>query len=137
LVGAPFIDGAALSAALDRYELPAVQFRPVTFTPMFQKHAGQPCGGVQLHVTDREAFRPYLTGVALLRAVYALWPEAMQWRRRAYEFVADVPAIDLLAGSSALRTGIEAGAEVAQLADGWAADERAFIDEREAWLLYP
>ena len=134
LSGAPFIDSHALAEALTG--LPGVIARPHVFTPMFQKCARTPCGGVQLHITDRDAFRPYLTGVAFLRAVRALWPAHFAWRHEAYEFVAEVPAIDLLAGSPALREGIEAGASLEDLASTWAGAEAAFCAERAAWLLY-
>src|SRR5688500_9261078 len=87
LAGAPHIDGDALAAALAGERLPGCRFRPVTFTPMFQKHANRACGGVQIHVTDRDAFRPYLTGVAWLRAARMIAPDSFQWRTRAYEFV--------------------------------------------------
>src|SRR4029079_12181491 len=59
LAGAPFLAPQALAAARAAGDLPGVRFRPCTITPTFQKHAGQPCGAVQLHVTDRAAFRPY------------------------------------------------------------------------------
>ncbi|ACY16217.1 exo-beta-N-acetylmuramidase NamZ family protein [Haliangium ochraceum] len=134
LAGAPFIDGVRLAGALNT--LPGLVARPVVFTPMFQKHARTPCGGVQLHVRDRDAYRPYLTGVAFLHAAYAHWPEAFAWRRRAYEFVSDIPAIDLLTGSAAVRDGIEAGASLDDLAATWREPESAFRARREAWLLY-
>lgn len=136
LAGAPFIDGHALAEALHGDGLPGVIARPVVFTPMFQKCAQKACGGVQLHVTDREVFRPYLTGVAFVRAVAALWPEHFAWRRKAYEFVAEVPAIDLLAGSPALRESVQAGASLEALASTWAEAEAAFSARRGAWLLY-
>jgi uncharacterized protein YbbC (DUF1343 family) len=136
LSGAPFIDGYALAERLDAMALPGVRARPLVFTPMFQKHATRPCGGVQLHVTERDRFRPYLTGVAFLLAVRSLWPEDFAWRTRAYEFVSDVPAIDLLTGSAAVREGIEAGADLAELAATWAEAEAAFAQERRPWLLY-
>jgi uncharacterized protein YbbC (DUF1343 family) len=136
LAGAPFVDSYALAAELDGAELPGVRFRPLVFTPTFEKHAGRACGGVQIHVTDRRAFRPYLTGVAFLRAVHELWPGDFAWRSRAYEFVDQVPAIDLLCGSSAVRTGIDSGASLADLASTWADAERDFRQRRAAWLLY-
>jgi uncharacterized protein YbbC (DUF1343 family) len=136
LAGAPYLDGDALAAALTADGLPGCRFRPVVFTPMFQKLAKLACGGVQIHVTDREAFRPYLTGVAWLRAARALAPDAFQWRTRAYEFVDTIPAIDLLCGSAEVRTGIDGGASLADLAATWAAAESAFADERRDWLLY-
>jgi uncharacterized protein YbbC (DUF1343 family) len=66
LAGAPHLDGHALAAALGTFELPGVAFRPCTFTPTWEKHAKQACGGVQLHVTNIETFRPYRTGVAFV-----------------------------------------------------------------------
>ncbi|MEM9493119.1 MAG: DUF1343 domain-containing protein, partial [Myxococcota bacterium] len=93
-------------------------------------------GGVQIHVTERERFLPYRTGVAFVHAIHRLYPEHFAWRREAYEFVSDVPAIDLLTGSPAVREGIEAGAELAELAATWRAAEQRFADERADWLLY-
>jgi uncharacterized protein YbbC (DUF1343 family) len=140
LVGAPFVSYAeaeALARALEREDLPGVRFRPVVFTPQFQKFAGRRCGGVQLHVAARRVFRPYLTGVAVVRAFRAMFPTAFRWRTRPYEFVADKPAIDLLAGGPALRTGIDAGLGLDALAAAWRPAEDAFRARRDRWLLYP
>lgn len=136
IAGAPFIDGHSVAMALETERLPGVKFRPLVVTPTFQKHAGKPCGGVQLHVTDRHAFRPYLTGVAFLRAVREVHGDAMQWRTRAYEFVDKIPAIDLLAGSAKLREGIDAGASLAELVATWQDAEGTFAAERVPHLLY-
>jgi uncharacterized protein YbbC (DUF1343 family) len=140
LVGAPFVSYAearALAAALEREDLPGVRFRPVVFTPTHQKFAGRRCGGVQLHVVARRSFRPYLTGVAVLRAFRHMWPDAFRWRTREYEFVADKPAIDLLAGGPELREGIDAGLGLEALAATWRPAEQAFREQRARWLLYP
>jgi len=134
IAGAPFVDGDALAEAMAG--LPGVKLRPLVFTPTFEKHTGVACGGVQLHVTDRAAFRPYLTGVAFLRAVRTLWPDEFAWRTRAYEFVDTIPAIDLLCGSPAVREGIDRGDSLSELAATWAAAEDAFRAERAAWLIY-
>jgi uncharacterized protein YbbC (DUF1343 family) len=136
IAGAPFVDGHALTAALAKERLPGVRFRPLSFTPTFEKHAGRRCGGVQIHVTDPAAFRPYLTGVAFLCAARRLWPEQFSWRTHAYEFVEDVPAVDLLAGSPALREGIDNGASLVELSAAWSAAEESFRDRRSRWLLY-
>jgi len=136
IAGAPFVDAYALADQLAADRLPGARFRPLAFTPTFEKHAGRACAGVQIHVTDRSAFRPYLTGVAFLRAVHALWPGDFAWRKHAYEFVDQVPAIDLLCGSAAVREGIDSGASLDDLAATWAAAERDFRQRRAAWLLY-
>jgi uncharacterized protein YbbC (DUF1343 family) len=136
IIGAPFVDGHRLAERLAAEQLPGVRFRPLTFRPTFHKFAGQVCGGVQLHVTNRVAFRPYLTGVAMLRALHALGGEALRWRTEPYEFVSDRPAIDLLTGGDEIRLGIEAGASLAELRATWSAGEAAFAERRRVGLLY-
>jgi uncharacterized protein YbbC (DUF1343 family) len=137
LVGAPHLDGHRLVADMTAMELPGVKLRPVVFTPTFHKHGGKPCGGVQLHVTNAETFRPYRTGVAFLKAAHDQDPARFAWRAKAYEFVDQIPAIDLLAGGAGLRTGIEAGASLDELTWRWPRDEGAFLEERAPYLLYP
>lgn len=134
LAGAPQLDGARLARDLAAMELPGVRFRPVVYTPTFQKHAGKACGGVQVHVTNAEQFRSVRTGVAFLAACRAQGP--VPWRVRAYEFVDQIPAIDLLAGGPWLREGIDAGASLDELTARWPRDEGAFLDERSGYLLY-
>src|SRR5262245_25799712 len=136
LAGAPYLDGHRLAADLAAMQLPGAMFRPAMFTPMFHKHHAKPCGGVQIHVTSPEAFRPYLTGVAFLKACYDQSPASFRWRDKAYEFVDNIPAIDLLAGTDAVRKGIEAGASLADLAARWPRDEGDFAAERADYLLY-
>ncbi len=68
LSGAPWVNPADLIRLLDCHRLPGVIFRPAFYIPTFHKWAGQMVGGVQIHVTDRESFKPFLTGLALLIA---------------------------------------------------------------------
>lgn len=136
LAGAPYLDSHKLAAALAAFELPGVMFRPAGFLPQFQKHAKQPCNGIQIHVTNPETYRPYRTGVAFLKACYDQSPASFKWRTKAYEFVDDKPAIDLLAGGPSLREGIEAGASLDDLAARWPRAEGAFAEERAAYTLY-
>ncbi len=136
IVGAPFVDGYRLADCLAADQLPGVCFRPLSFRPTFHKFAGQVCGGVQLHVLDRVAFRPYLTGVAILRALRALAGESFRWRTEKYEFVSDHPAIDLLTGGDAIRKGIDAGASLDELRTTWRSAEDAFGDRRRDSLVY-
>lgn len=137
LAGAPWLDARALVEALEAWELPGVRFRPVRFQPAFQKHAGEECRGAQLHVTDRLAFRPVLTGLAFLCAARAQDPGRFRWREEPYEFVSDRPAIDLLAGGPGWREAIEAGVPPAEIAAAWRDAERGFLRDREPFLLYP
>jgi uncharacterized protein YbbC (DUF1343 family) len=136
LAGAPHLDSYDLAKRLTEMKLPGVRFRPATFTPQFQKHAKQACGGVQLHVEHPDAFRPYLTGIAFLKACHDQAPDKFRWREKAYEFVDKIPAIDLLTGGDAIRKGIEAGASLDELSAKWPRYEGEFADEREQFLLY-
>jgi uncharacterized protein YbbC (DUF1343 family) len=136
LAGAPYLDGYRLAADLTAMQLPGVMFRSAVYTPMFQKHHGKPCGGVQIHVTNPDTYRPYRTGVAFLKACYDQSPASFRWRDKAYEFVEDIPAIDLLAGGDAIRKGIESGASLDDLAARWPRDEGDFAAERADYLLY-
>ena len=140
-VGAPFVDGEELAGELakdlESGELAGVAFRPMSFEPGFQKHRGAICGGVQLHVTDREVFRSYDCAVAILVAIHRCWPSEFDWRVRAYEFVDTIPAIDLLAGSKALREAIDAGAGLAEVKSQWRDAENSFRITRDPFLLYP
>ena len=136
ILGAPFVDGYRLADWLVADGLPGVRFRPLSFRPTFHKFSGQVCSGVQIHVVDRVAFRPYLAGVAVLRALYALGGEAFRWRTEKYEFVSDRPAIDLLTGGDTIRRGVEAGASLDELRATWRPAEDAFAERRRVSLLY-
>jgi uncharacterized protein YbbC (DUF1343 family) len=39
----------------------------MTFSPVFNKHAGETCRGVELHITDRDAYRPFETMLHMFR----------------------------------------------------------------------
>jgi len=136
LCGAPFVDGEVLATALKRVDLPGVRFRPCVIEPTFHKFARQRCGAVQLHVTDRGAFNAYHTGLAVLAAVKALWPDAFAWRTQPYEFRADVPAIDLLTGKPAVREAIERGAALDTVFTLACAGAERYAAGRAAALLY-
>ena len=135
LIGAPWIDGDALAEGMNERRLPGVFFRPVFFEPTFQKHAKTTCGGVQLHVTDRDAFKPLRAAVELIEEFQAQGPARFAWREPPYEYEHEKMPIDILYGGTGLREAI-AGGSVAALVDGWARDEDQFRRLREPFLLY-
>ena len=135
LIGAPWIDGEELADAMNARNLPGVHFRPAFFEPTFQKHAKSPCGGCQLHVLDRQAFRPVRTSVELLEEFYQQDPARFAWREPPYEYEHDKMPIDILYGSDALRKAIADGG-TAELLRGWGIHEEAFRRLRAPSLLY-
>jgi uncharacterized protein YbbC (DUF1343 family) len=136
ICGAPGIDPRRLAGVLNDQRHPGVTFRPVWFRPTFQKFAGQDCGGVQLHVTDRDGFRPVRASLALLLAMRDELGDRFAWRTEVYEYVANPIAIDLLFGSDRERQGIEAGLDWTQIARTWEPEESAFRRRRQEFLLY-
>jgi uncharacterized protein YbbC (DUF1343 family) len=136
LNGAPYVDSYELAGRLAGQQLPGVFFRPHSFQPTFQKHAGRLCHGVQIHVLSREVFRPVITGIALIKAVRDLYPQQFQWKLPPYEYVHDRLPIDVIAGGTRLREQIESGASVADIAASWAKDEAKFVERRRPYLLY-
>jgi uncharacterized protein YbbC (DUF1343 family) len=136
VIGAPFLDPFRLAKRLGEFKLRGVFFRPLFFKPTFHKFAGQACGGVQLHVTDRKAFKSYLTGLAVLKAVHDLSPENFRWREKPYEFVGDIPAIDLLTGSDRFRKKLEAGKSWKEIREDSERGKSEFLKLRKNFLLY-
>jgi len=135
--GAPWLDAHQLVRELDRQKLPGVRFRPVWFRPSFDKYQGISCAGAMIHVTDREAFRPVRTGVAVIKTVHDLGGEQFRWRTDVYEFVTGVPAFDLLCGTDRVRIGIERGQPLAELLEGFESDHQPFMENKAGYELYP
>jgi uncharacterized protein YbbC (DUF1343 family) len=134
ICGAPYVDSDRLAAAMDSHRLPGCVFRPLHFEPTFQKHAGALCGGVQIHVTDRDVYHPVQTAVALLTTVRRLWPKDFRWKQPPYEYELDRMPIDILAGGPDLREAVDAGADHQAITRHWDADLLQFeICVRECW----
>jgi len=136
LFGAPFVDPYALKNELEKLDLPGILYRPACFEPTFHKFANQICNGLQLHVTCRENFLPYKTGVALLWALRKLWPEQFQWKTDVYEFRDDVPAIDLLTGFPEVREAIDNGKPFEDVITLCGQGRQWFNEHQQAAFLY-
>lgn len=137
LWGAPFLDTGELLARFSSRRLPGCRLREHLFEPTSQKWRGQTCRGFQLHVTDPERFRPYLTTLALLQDVRLVHREECAWKQPPYEYVTDRLPIDVLTGDPLVREAIDSGADLRALAATWSHDLRAFKKEARAHLLYP
>ncbi len=136
LFGAPWLDALGLARDLTEARLPGLRFRPTRFRPMFQKHAGCVCSGVQIHITEPRAVAPVLVGLTVVERVRRRHPEHFAWRTEPYEFVSDRLAFDLLAGTDAWRLALEAGETAGDILARHE-DERAdFAARRREVLLY-
>src|SRR6266566_2976843 len=114
-IGAPYLDGARLERALTRRRLPGARFRAIGFEPAFHKWKGERCGGVQIHVTDPDRFKPVVTYLAIIAEARRQSPRRFRWRKPPYEFERHKLPIDLLGGGPSMRRAIEHGAPQAGL----------------------
>ena len=136
LVGAPWVRAERFAAALNARGLAGVRFRPVVFEPTFQKHARVACGGCQIHVHDRDAFRPVLTGVVIIDELRAADPSQFAWKPPPYEYEPEKQPIDVIAGSTSFRAAIDSGARGEDIAARWQPGVHAFAELRRPFLLY-
>ena len=136
LFGAPWVDIKTLTSTLNQATLPGVFIRPEVFEPTFQKHAGQRCCGGQIHVTNRQSFRPVMTAVTLLAAIRGIAPSQFAWREPPYEYELVRQPIDILTGSSTLREQIEEGVPIPEILTGWQAAVNKFGVIRRHFLMY-
>lgn len=137
-VGAPYIDPDKWKTGFHDLGWPLEGFSlsPAAFTPAFQKHAGHLCRGLSIRVTDRGRFQPYRLGIALILSAAKAFSEQFAWRKEAYEFIADVPAIDLLYGGPTLRQVAQGQATLTHLMDELENFETWYRDIRTNYLIY-
>jgi uncharacterized protein YbbC (DUF1343 family) len=135
-VGAPYLNAEEFAAALAKFELPGVYFRPCVFLPTFQKHAGKACGGVQIHVTDRQAFEPVIAGVAVVKTAFDMYREDFRWKDPPYEYEYDRNPFDLISGTPTIREAIERGDSLASIQASWHAPLEQFKAVRGSFLEY-
>jgi uncharacterized protein YbbC (DUF1343 family) len=132
LFGAPWLRAHELIEAFHRLDLPGVRLREASFVPSFSKHQGQFCRGAQLHVMDRNAFQPVLTGIHLLALIARLHPEEFRWT----EPVNGRHFIDLLSGTKELRQTVEARQDVTTLYKRWNREAQEIHRRLSAHFLY-
>jgi uncharacterized protein YbbC (DUF1343 family) len=125
-IGAPWIDGVKLAAALNARSLVGVRFYPVSFTPLSSKFAGKKCRGVFILVTDRRAIRPVRLGLEVASALHRLYPDKYRLEDER----------DLL-GSETTLNQILAGEDPTGIVKTWQAGEKYWRQLRRRYLLYP
>jgi uncharacterized protein YbbC (DUF1343 family) len=136
LTGAPFIDPYDWAARLREFDFPGVAFREAYFRPTFAEFAGETCGGVQIHITDRDAFTPVIVGIAMVKTAYEMYPEKFQWRQNAYEYVFDKNPFDVICGTDKIRKHIEEGDSLKKIEESWTNELDGFREARTPFLIY-
>lgn len=125
--GAPWVDGYVLAQKLNELHLPGVKFREVWFTPTFSKFSDKLCGGCQLHVTERNAYRAVATTLAELAMVKRLYGSKLDFQASLF---------DKLAGTAKVREALVRGDSAENIIAGFQSRMADFMKLREPYLLY-
>lgn len=126
LVGAPWIDGAALTAVLKAEKLPGLSVSAAEFTPEASVFKGERCGGVRFAVKKRAEIQAVRTGIALATALQRL--HGAQFKLDSMNrLLFHPPALE----------SIRSGQSVAETMSLWSAELDGFRRRRAAVLLYP
>lgn len=134
--GAPWVQPNLLTEHLEEESLPGVHFRSVYFMPTFHKWSHKLIGGVQLHVLDRNLFRPFRTGLALIKCYREMSGNQFQWKLPPYEYEYDKVPFDILCGTDQVRKQIENGASLDEIEQFCNTSLQSFREIRENYLLY-
>ena len=125
LVGAPWIDPAAVAAYLNARELDGARFVPVRFTPESSEYAHQLCGGVNIVVTNRDALDAPEMGLEVASALQKLYPNDYK-----------IAELDTLMVSKQSLDALVAGEDPRRIAEDWQDADERFIALRAKYLLY-
>ena len=129
-IGAPLVAGAALEKRMNALGLEGLHFRRTSFCPMFNKHQGALCHGVQMHITDRERSDVFAGGLYLLDTLRDMYPEQVEFLGKNEQ---GIYTLDRLLGTNAYRTGqCSAKALVEQSRE----PVRRFGEQTAKYLLY-
>ncbi|MEJ7617041.1 MAG: hypothetical protein WKF30_08800, partial [Pyrinomonadaceae bacterium] len=125
MMGAPWIDAQRLAAYLNARKIDGARFVPLKFTPRASVFANEECGGVNIIITNRAAFRPIAAGFEIAAALRLLYPQ--EWKADGYA--------RLLANQETLNL-IKSGAAPGEIARTWQAALSKFREARAKALLY-
>ncbi|RMF95458.1 MAG: DUF1343 domain-containing protein [Candidatus Schekmanbacteria bacterium] len=136
MIGAPYIDSEKLIKELGTYKLKGVFFRETHFQPGFNKWEKKLCNGVHIHITDRKSFKPYITGIAIIRAVSKLFSKNFKWKNPPYEYEYEKVPIDVICGTNRVRKSIENEIKLEEIEEECLEEEKKYMEMRKDFLFY-
>ena len=131
LIGAPWINGNKLSKSLNALSLPGVYFRPMYFKPFYSSFEGEMCHGVQLHITDFNAFNPYVTGLHVMQQLIQLYPE-----QYIFEKPKRIKMFNKVMGTDKIMNDLKNNISVFDMEKSWQSEIDKFKKIRAKYLLY-
>ncbi|RMH65725.1 MAG: DUF1343 domain-containing protein [Calditrichaeota bacterium] len=131
LIGAPYINALSFADILNALHLPGVLFRPTQYKPYYSVFKGELCQGVQIHITNPRTFRPFETGLYLLKFLYDQYPHHNPFHKEKR-----LSSFFKTAGSDQIYKDILAGKGVDDIRAGWRVELHQFKNLRKKYLLY-
>lgn len=140
IIGHPKIEAFGfhekLKPVLAKANLRGFILRPLVFLPTFQKHAGKPCGGYQIHVTDRKTFEPWRLCQYLLREMYKELGSDFAWKQPPYEYEYHKVPVDLINGTDKLRHWVEKYGNEDDYQAIMQENQAEWLEQRKSCLIY-
>jgi uncharacterized protein YbbC (DUF1343 family) len=136
IFGAPYIDTGKIISYLGGNNFPGAVLRPLVFEPTSNKWAKEPCRGFQIHVTDPHTYKPYLTAIRLLHAVFINHPEEFKWKTPPYEYEFEKLPVDLITGNPQIRHAIESKDQIDEIEKLWQPELEKYIHMSSKYYLY-
>jgi uncharacterized protein YbbC (DUF1343 family)/CubicO group peptidase (beta-lactamase class C family) len=125
VIGAPYIDDVKLANRLNALGQAGVRFVPIRFTPSASIHADEPCGGVNIIITDRRNLRAVPLGIDIARVLHELYPKKFPLAKVG-RLLCHPPTLEALGQ----------GKTLAQIEALWKTDLANFTPRRAKHLLY-
>ncbi len=134
IFGAPFINPNELLSLIG--EVPGCILRPLLFEPTSNKWAGHRCYGFQIHINNRNLYRPYSTSLILLQAIMLNYPIEFKYKTPPYEYEHDHLPLDLIIGDRKIRKALEQKISISDLEKSWLPALQNFDNARRKVFLY-
>lgn len=133
---APFEFKNHLDEVFKKCRLEGFYLRPLNFMPTFQKHAGIACGGYQIHILDRNSFKPWRVCQILCREFMHYLGDHFKYKQDPYEYEFDKNPIDMINGSDKLRHWYERNGSYNELENFEFSTIDDFKNKRQEILIY-
>jgi len=133
-IGAPWFLKDNFTTINKIIDLPGVLFGPITFIPKsipemspHPKYKNEILTGISVSITNRNMFRPYLTGIILVQHLFRINSKSFKWREKHF---------DRLCGTAKVRQFIIEGKTINEIKDWMDKDIGQFLQIRKKYLLY-
>ena len=133
--GAPFIDIRKIKSEADTL-INGADLRPVNFEPTSGKWQKSICRGFQIHISDRKTFRPFLSSLILMQLIIKYHKNKFEFKPPPYEYEYQKMPMDLILGSSRLRTKVTNLDDLTRISDQWEPELKKFKSLSGKYYLY-